>query len=95
MLFGDGSTMIFLSIYFRFISNDWFGFQLGGLLATAVATIACFFVPESPKFYYSYKRYDEARSAIEYINRFNKGNFSGKTYKFDTEVAEENKIRTI
>jgi MFS family permease len=26
LLFADGSTMIFLTIYFRFISKDWLGF---------------------------------------------------------------------
>ena len=29
------------------------------------------FVPESPKWYYSQKRYDESREELEYVAKFN------------------------
>jgi hypothetical protein len=88
MLFADGSTMILLSIYFRYITKDWLWFQIYGVIALSVSTLACFILPESPKFLYSYKRYDEARNALKFIARFNrKGPL--KKQKFDTEIAEE------
>jgi len=49
----DGSTFIFLTIYYRFISRNWFGtFVIGA--AQLVLTIPCIicFVPESPKWLY-------------------------------------------
>ena len=54
LLIGDGSTMIFLSIYFRFISKDWFWFQLFCIVLSTIATVGCFLAPESPKYLYSY-----------------------------------------
>jgi MFS family permease len=67
LLIADGSTMIFLSIYFRFISKNWLYFQLFCIILSSIAfgiTILC---PESPKYLYSYKKYKEARQSIERI----------------------------
>jgi hypothetical protein len=44
-------------------------------------------LPESPKFFVSQRRYDEAREAINFIARTNKQKeFNGK---FDREILEE------
>lgn len=72
LLFADGSTMILLTIYFRFINKDWLGFQIFGIAATTMAFFALLLVPESPKYLYSYKKYERARTALSKIARFNR-----------------------
>ena len=57
LLFADGSTLIFLSIYFRYISKDWLWFQIYGISISTLSFICCCFAPESPKYYYSMKKY--------------------------------------
>ena len=53
---------------------------------TAVSMIGVWFLPESPKFLLTMKRYDDTRDAINIINKVNKRTtFNGK---FDREVAE-------
>lgn len=91
MLFADGSTMIFSSIYFRYITNDWLAFQIYGVVVLSISTVAMLLIPESPKFLYSVKRYDEARVSLGKVARFNKSK-KFKNMKFDTEEAEEQRI---
>lgn len=57
LLIADGSTMIILSIYFRFVSKDWLWFQVFAVSLFTLCYVFCFFIPESPKYLYSYKRY--------------------------------------
>ena len=93
LLFGDGSTMIFLSLYFRFISKDWLWFQIFALSLTTLAFLVMLFAPESPKYLYSYKKYKEARKALQYIARFNRVS-QQKKYWFDTEHQEMKRQRS-
>lgn len=88
LLFADGSTMIFLSIYFRYISKDWLWFQIFALSLSAVAFIGTFLAPESPKYLYSYSRFLEARASLAHIARFNQADRSQR-YIFDEEAKEE------
>jgi hypothetical protein len=95
LLFGDGSTMIFLSLYFRFISKDWLWFQVFALSLTAAAFLVTLFAPESPKYLYSYKRYKEARKALQVVARFNRVDAGlARKYWFDTEHMEMKRQRT-
>jgi Sugar (and other) transporter len=48
LLFADGSTMIFLSLYFRFISKNWLNFQIFAICFSTVAFLVTFLAPESP-----------------------------------------------
>jgi len=85
----DGCTLIFLSIYFRFISKDWFWFQLFCFVFSTLAIAGCSIAPESPKYLYSFERFDEARAAIKKIARFNRvsKDIRNSEYLFDTEVV--------
>jgi uncharacterized protein involved in exopolysaccharide biosynthesis len=65
LLFADGSTMIFLSLYFRFISKNWLWFQIFALSFATLAFLVTFIAPESPKYLFSYKKYKEARESLE------------------------------
>lgn len=70
--FTDASTLVILSVYFRFVSKDWLPFQIFGVGITfmSVAAMAC--VPESPKYLYSKGMYAEARKALQFIEKFNR-----------------------
>jgi hypothetical protein len=87
LFFADGSTMIFLSLYFRYISTDWLAFQIFTIVLTSIAFLGCLLAPESPKYLYSFKRYSEARSSLATIAKYNRVPIM-KRYIFDTEAEE-------
>lgn len=64
LLFLDGSTMIIISLYFRYMSRDWLYFQICGCCATAMAFLGSLIVPESPRYLQSVKRFKEAKVAL-------------------------------
>jgi hypothetical protein len=67
----DGTTLIFITFYFDFISHNWIYFQYFGFSINAIVTVALFFLPESPAYYHGYKRYDEARTVFNIIAKAN------------------------
>lgn len=95
LLIADGSTMILLSLYFRFITRDWLGFQIFGIVLSTVAFVGSLIAPESPKYLYSYKRYAEAREALARIARLNRVSEEKRRFKFsfDTEAEEQERNR--
>jgi hypothetical protein len=95
LLIADGSTMILLSLYFRFITRDWLGFQIFGLALTTFSFVGSLIAPESPKYLYSYKRFAEAREALGRIARLNRVPLEKRRFKFtfDTEAEEQEKNR--
>lgn len=92
LLFADGSTMIILSLYFRYLTKDWLAFQIYGISATALAFFAVMLAPESPKYLYSYKKYERARASLAHIARINRVD-RGVKYIFDTEYQEDMRNR--
>jgi MFS family permease len=76
------------SIYFTRISKNWLWLEIwaGGL--TVLCLVATFFMPESPKYLMSKKRYNDARKALTYISKFN-GKSTAFTNLFDKEVFEK------
>lgn len=82
----NGFVAVYTVLYYWFISNYWIPIQAFGAALTAVSMVGVYFLPESPKFLLTMKRYDEARAAINTIARVNnKKEFTGK---FDREVAD-------
>lgn len=55
----DASVLLFGTVYFRFISKDWFMFPFVGLCLTLFTLILSFFLPESPQFYYSKNKFQD------------------------------------
>jgi putative MFS transporter len=79
----DGSTLLWTSIMFAYFPY-WKPLYYFIMIAHVVCLVVLFFMPESFVFYYSRKRYDDARRVLSIIAKFN-----GKpafTDKFDTEV---------
>ena len=92
-------SFVFISItfYFWFISDQWKFIQIPNLLFAATGTVILYFMPESPRFLVSMKRFDEAREVFKMIGKIN-----GLTeeqleavdeFKFDAEL-ESNKSQS-
>lgn len=83
----NGFVAVYTVIYYWFISTNWIPINIFGAVLTAVSAVGVYFLPESPKFYLSRRRYDEAREAINFIAKTNgRREF---TAKFDREVIDE------
>mmetsp|Transcript_7786 Transcript_7786/g.7246 ORF Transcript_7786/g.7246 Transcript_7786/m.7246 type:complete len:123 (-) Transcript_7786:528-896(-) len=63
---------IYATIYFEFISKYWLYLVLftAGLSLLSLINVTLF-VPESPKYYFALKQFDDARRIFNYIARFN------------------------
>eukprot|EP00347_Sterkiella_histriomuscorum_P017063 403350803 len=83
----SGLMTIFICLYFMFISKYWIPFQIFGCSTMFLVTITVWFMPESPKFLISKKRYDEARTSIKFIAWVNR--YKGElNFKFDRELQD-------
>lgn len=85
----NGFVAVYTVIYYWFISTYWIPINVFGAVLTVISAVGVFFLPESPKFFLSKRRYEEARAAINFIAKTN--NQKAFTGKFDREVLEEKK----
>ena len=85
--FFSSSVTVLATIYFYFISKYWVWLQLFGWTLNLITIVGVIFMPESPKFLLTMKKYDECRKAMTIIGRFNgnKNDFDGK---FDQEIQD-------
>lgn len=89
--------MIILSLYFRFISKYWLGFQIYAIIAMTACFLGSCLAPESPKYLYSYQRFKEAKQSLQFIARFNRVDAAKRNMKyiFDTEVPNRKETAII
>lgn len=75
------------------VSRHWLWIQLLGIAGTSIALLASvFIIPESPKFLYIKKRFDESRKVLQYIAWFNQSHyFNNDDFLFDTEFEIKTK----
>ena len=81
--------MVWMALYFWLITKEWIYYQMVGLSLNVLTVICLLFIPESPKFLYEKKRFDEVRQVFQKIANINglKINFN---FKFDYELEIEN-----
>jgi hypothetical protein len=60
-----------MAVYFWLISINWFWIEVFACGMTVVVILGSFWLPESPKYFLSTKKFDQAREAITYISKFN------------------------
>ncbi len=87
--FMDAMSFVILAVYFRYIDKHWWKFQVFGIALTFASCLALFAIPESPKYLYSKKRYDDARKALAYIAKFNRVKNYSNDFLFDAEVVQK------
>lgn len=94
MFIFESFVYIFISLFFWFISDQWKLLQIPNLLLATFGLICLFFMPESPRFLVSQRRFDEAREVFRFIGLKN-GLTQAKIdellndFKFEGEQEEE------
>ena len=59
---------MFFCIYFWFISKNWLGMAyIGLLLAVTSLGLSLWILPDTPRYYYSNRKFDKAREALKVI----------------------------
>lgn len=76
----EGAIFIYLTIYYYWISKNWVWTQVYGAATNFVALFLLFWIPESPKFLYSEKRFKECITTLQKMKKFNTGNSSSSTF---------------
>jgi MFS family permease len=71
------------SLYYDYINKDYLYFEIFGISLNVVCVIAMLFMPESAKFLYGKKKFDQARQTFAVIAKMN--NVPPFTGVFDTE----------
>ena len=84
----DGFTLIYLAVYFRWISIHWLYYEIFGFSIICAALLLFAPLPESPKFLYSHQKYDRARQVLKTIAKINRVKEYDENYIFDTEYAQ-------
>lgn len=69
--FFDGLTMMQASIYFKYISNDWFYLYWYFLSICIIGTVISYLMPESPRYLISIGDFKRARESFEFIAKLN------------------------
>ena len=67
----DGLVLVLATLWFMFISKDWKTIFLAATLVSYLCFIIMCTMPESPKFLVSSGEYDEARSVMSRIAKYN------------------------
>ena len=78
----DGLVLMWASLYFMFIDNNWKSLYTIVVAMTFLTVIAACFLPESPRFLVSKGQYDKARKVITKMAKTN------KLKKFNTREGE-------
>ncbi len=82
----DSLVPVMYTVYYWKIDNNWLWFVIiFAEIAGLITIIATLFLPESPKFLISKKRFDDARKTINFFKRSSTPIFNGV---FDREVLE-------
>ncbi|TNV80292.1 hypothetical protein FGO68_gene6246 [Halteria grandinella] len=92
---GTGLVQILAAVYFAFISKQWQYYQFLGWTLNLLVVISLYWIPESPKYLQSKRRFEECRESLQWIARVNlsKESEEGRRAKvseirFDNEVKE-------
>ena len=52
-----------------------------------------FLIPETPKYYISWKRFDEARKSLNYVAKFNGSNTRFDDFSFKMEAVSKQDVK--
>jgi len=88
---GDALPLFFQAIYYLFVPN-WFYLHVFGIISAVILLGFVATIPESPKYMYANRRFDETRSILKVIAKKNKASItSGEIDKmvFEFEGSSE------
>lgn len=72
LLISEACTTILITLWYQFVDRGWFLLQLVFLILAVLVTI--FFVivmPESPKWLYTWERYEESKENLVHVAEYN------------------------
>ncbi len=81
-------AIMFSGFYFLVISDNWIWLQVIGASMTLIVVICLIFIPESPKYLVTKKKYDQARANLQTIAKVNGKTDVSFDFKFDKEVFD-------
>jgi hypothetical protein len=87
----DSTTMIFQAIYYHYC-KDWLYLHLFGLCVAILIIFLIQVIPESPKYLYTNKKFDECRRVFIFIARWNNVSIKPEEINkivFDSEMEED------
>ena len=65
ILFSDASTLVWQTLYFRFLTKEWIYYQIGSLVMNIIGVLGILLVlPESPKYLHAIGKIDECIQKI-------------------------------
>lgn len=83
---------ILATVYFYAISKEWVWFETCGVALNFIVVGCIYFLPESPKYLYAQKRWDDLRYSLNQIGRANgKVEFRGLFISEVNQGGEEDK----
>lgn len=89
-----------ITFWYQFIDRSWF--LLAVVMLVIVSLCSLYYVlvvPESPKWFYTWNQYDEAREVLGEVSRFNAVEQSQqeviKAIKFDTELMKRDEVVSL
>ena len=61
----DYPSILFFSLYYQYVSSNWYHQQAAGLLFSVVCLVYCMaMMPESPKYLYMRGKFEDVRQII-------------------------------
>ena len=61
-----------ITLYFEYVSKHWFWLEFVGLWIGIISVILLIiFIPESPKWLYTWKNFSKSREILAYVAKFN------------------------
>jgi hypothetical protein len=68
----EPTVLTLITLWYQFIDKGWFGLQLMFLLILVTTTLCyLFFVPQSPKWLFTVRRFAEAKEVVQRVADFN------------------------
>ena len=68
----ESVTVIWVSLYFWFVSKDWqYPYVIVVIICAVFNPLFLWLIPESPKYLYEKERYEECRQVLKKMGRFN------------------------
>lgn len=67
----EGLVYIWLTIYYKYISKDWYWTAIVPTVVNTLVLVALVFLPESPKWLYDQQRYKDCAKVFEKMSKMN------------------------
>ena len=85
----EAVVSLLICIYFDFISKYWIPLQYPNLALTFIGFVYVWYMPETPRFLVSVKKFDQARLVFARMAKINGFSVNTNTFIFENEIQDE------